>query len=206
MSISPENVPKRQRKGAEERREDILSAAVQVFAQHGFRCADVQQIADLAGIGKGTVYRFYSTKEELFKASVDEAMRGLTEQVDAAAQLHEDPFERLRAGFKGYMAYFQACPHIVELFVHEAAELRGNGKPLYFVYSDKRRAAWLEEAQRLIDSGRTRITDPDLLLDAIGHLGYGAVLINRISGRNQPLDEAADGLLDILFNGICKPS
>ncbi|WP_304640173.1 TetR/AcrR family transcriptional regulator [Pseudomonas sp.] len=206
MPSSPENTPKRQRKCADERREDILCAAVKVFAEQGFRCADVQQIADLAGIGKGTVYRFFATKEELFKAAVDDAMRSLTSQVDGAAEGVEDPLQRLRLGFKAYMAFFQACPEIIELFVHERAELRGTAKPLYFVYSEERRGAWLAVAQRLIDSGRTRISDPELLLDAIGHLSYGAVLVNRISGRNQPLDEAADDFLDVLFNGICKSS
>jgi AcrR family transcriptional regulator len=206
MPTPSEQSPRRQRKGADERRQDILCAAVKVFAEQGFRCADVQQIADLAGIGKGTVYRFFATKEDLFCAAVDNAMRSLTSRVEGAVAEVEDPLEKLRLGFKAYMAFFQAFPEIIELFVHERAELRGNAKPLYFVYSEERRAAWLDVAQRLIDSGRTRIDDAGLLLDAIGHLSYGAVLVNRISGLNQSLDESADGLLDVLFNGICKPS
>ena len=197
---------KRGRMPAAERCEQILSAAVQVFSEQGFRCTEVQQIADLAGVGKGTIYRFYPTKDELFQAAVEDVMQRLTAQVDNAVCAIDDPLEHLRAGFKAYMAFFQAHPQAIELFVHESAEFRRVGQPRYFAYSDMRRQAWIDVYQQLIDSGRCRVNDPQQMLDVIGNLAYGSVLVNRISGRNESLDAIADQLLDMILYGVMKPA
>lgn len=202
---SPECHSKRLRKPAAERCEEILCAAIKVFAAQGFRCTDVQQIADLAGVGKGTVYRFYPTKDELFQAAVDDVMLRLITQVDASVKGIDDPLEHLRQGFKTYMAFFQKHPEAIELFVHECAEFGKVSKPRYFVYSDLRRATWLNSYQKLIDSGRCRVTDPEQLLNLIGNLAYGSVLVNRISGRNNSLEIMADEFLETLLHGILKP-
>ncbi len=201
-SASPGSPPKRQRKSADERRDDILGAASKVFAEHGFRCADVQQIADLAEIGKGTIYRFFATKDELFRATVDYGMQRLTTRVDKAIEVLANPLDKLRVGFKTYMEFFDQNPEIIELFVHERAELRATGKPLYFVYSDARQQAWLDICQQLIDSGQCRVKEPAQILYALGNLGYGTLLVNRISGRDGTLAGAADGLLDVFLHGI----
>jgi AcrR family transcriptional regulator len=49
------------------RREEILEAAAMVFAEKGFHAATMEEIAIQAGIGKSTVYEYFSSKEELFR-------------------------------------------------------------------------------------------------------------------------------------------
>jgi AcrR family transcriptional regulator len=51
-----------------EKRPLILGAAIEVFAEQGFAAVTVAQIADRAGIGKGTVYEYFSSKDELLFA------------------------------------------------------------------------------------------------------------------------------------------
>lgn len=202
-AIQPEPV-KRQRKPAEQRTRDILGAATLVFAHNGFRGADVQHIADHAGVGKGTVYRFYPTKEELFRAVVDDVMQRLTAQIDAAVADIDDPFDYLRISFRAYMAFFQANPDTIELFVHERSEWGIECKPSYFVYKDAHSDEWLAMCQRMIATGKCRIKDASLIQDMVGNLAYGTILVNRISGRNAPLLEQADTLLDTLMLGIMR--
>lgn len=52
---------------AQTRREEILEAAAAVFAEKGFHAATMERIATQAGIGKSTVYEYFSSKEELFQ-------------------------------------------------------------------------------------------------------------------------------------------
>jgi TetR/AcrR family fatty acid metabolism transcriptional regulator len=52
----------------------ILGAAVQVFSEKGFHNARVEEIAQVAGIGKGTIYQYFSTKEQLFLEMVRAGM------------------------------------------------------------------------------------------------------------------------------------
>lgn len=70
----------------EEKYTDILKAAIRVFSEHGFDGAKMEYIAKEAGIGKGTVYEYFQSKEQLFeeilKFSVEEYRTGLQESID----------------------------------------------------------------------------------------------------------------------------
>ncbi len=57
-----------QRRNAEARRAQILGAAAQVFAQHGFRGATTRAIAQAAGVAEGTLFRYFPTKRHLLLA------------------------------------------------------------------------------------------------------------------------------------------
>jgi len=52
----------------EERRQQLIEAAAQVFSKQGFAHTRVSEIADQADVGKGTLYEYFSSKEELFLA------------------------------------------------------------------------------------------------------------------------------------------
>ncbi len=67
------------------RRVEILTASTEVFAARGFAATDVQEIANRIGVGKGTVYRYFPSKEELFLAAVDNGMKQLKAAVELAA-------------------------------------------------------------------------------------------------------------------------
>lgn len=57
--------------------EKILAAGVELFSRKGFAATNVQEIADLAGISTGLMYRHYKSKDELFRALVAQATQGL---------------------------------------------------------------------------------------------------------------------------------
>ena len=58
-------------------REKIQLAAMQLFAQKGYGSTNVQEIADLAGVSIGLLYRHYKTKEELFNELVEYSINGI---------------------------------------------------------------------------------------------------------------------------------
>src|SRR5437867_4688042 len=62
------------------RQEEILEAAARLFAQHGYADTDTQLLADELGVGKGTLYRYFASKQDLFLAAVDRVMRELLQQ------------------------------------------------------------------------------------------------------------------------------
>lgn len=64
-------------------RAKILSVSLKVFAREGFGNADVQVIADLAGVGKGTVYRHFGNKEQLFLATAKYSLEQVAQFVTA---------------------------------------------------------------------------------------------------------------------------
>jgi len=82
-----------QRKSAQERREDILEAALVEFAAHGLSGGSTEAIAKAVGISQPYVFRLFGTKKELFIATVERCMHGTL-----------DMFRTASAGLKGQEA------------------------------------------------------------------------------------------------------
>jgi AcrR family transcriptional regulator len=87
-------LPGRQEKKLQ-RQEEILTAAFQVFAAHGYEATRIDDVARMAGIAKGTIYLYFPDKERLFQAVVRNL---IPKQFDAIVNtLSGSPRELLRA-------------------------------------------------------------------------------------------------------------
>src|SRR4051794_10510275 len=75
-----------QRKSAEERRDEILDAALEEFAERGLHGASTDAIAKRAGISQPYVFRLFGSKKDLFKASVARCLRETLELFQRAAE------------------------------------------------------------------------------------------------------------------------
>jgi len=69
--MTPELTPKRERR-KDARPGELLEAALQLFVQKGYAATKVEDVAALAGVSKGTLFLYFPTKEDLFKAVVGE--------------------------------------------------------------------------------------------------------------------------------------
>lgn len=190
----------------ERRRAEILDTATAVFAENGFAAADVQEIANKTGVGKGTVYRYFPSKEELFLAAVDHGMRNLKLAVDAAATSAKQPLDRIAEGVLAYLTFFDDRPEIVELLVQERANFRDRQRPTYFVHREANMGSWQELYGELIRSGTFRDIPVDRIGDVISDLLYGMMFTNYFAGRKtSPANQCKDAL-DILFHGLLADS
>lgn len=68
-----------------ERVREIQAAALEEFFQQGFAAARLDAIAERAGIGKGTVYLYFDSKETLFEEAVRSVVRPVLERIESAA-------------------------------------------------------------------------------------------------------------------------
>jgi AcrR family transcriptional regulator len=185
------------------RRADILAVAGRVFADEGFAATDVQVIADRLGVGKGTVYRYFPTKEALFLAAVEAGLDELTAEMDRVlAEPGADGLGLIERAVRAYLGFFHRRPEMAELFVQERAAFKGRHRPLYFAEDqecDAKHAAFLE---RVMASGEVRRMPPERLFAVIGDLLYGTILTNLLSGRPADPDAQARDVLDVVLNGV----
>ena len=188
------------------RREQILASASAVFARDGYPDTDVQVIADQLGLSKGTVYRYFPSKRELFFASVDRGIRRLHEAVTASGEEAADPLERMAAAVRAYLAFFKANPELVELLILERAEFRDRKKSVYFEHRDARLGPWRRQLQDLIAAGRIRDVPVERIVDVMGDLVYGTMFTNHFAGRHKPHEAQAEDILDVVFHGILSDS
>lgn len=95
-------------------RQHILEAAEQVFAEHGFENAKLQDISRVAGVSMGTIYAVFPGKEELFRAILEARGREMLEVARAGVD-GDDPRAALDHLIEAYIDYFLAHPHFLRM-------------------------------------------------------------------------------------------
>src|SRR4249919_3908583 len=99
----------RRRKAA--RPGEIVGAALAVFAERGFAAAKLDDIARRAGVSKGALYLYFETKQDLFRAVVDQAIAPNLQVVFAMIAGHPGPFpDLLRAMAERISALITTLP------------------------------------------------------------------------------------------------
>lgn len=73
MQCPPDSKPRWERR-KDARPQELLAAAIDLFVEHGFAATRLEDVARRAGVSKGTLYLYYTNKEELFKAVVRESI------------------------------------------------------------------------------------------------------------------------------------
>jgi TetR/AcrR family fatty acid metabolism transcriptional regulator len=107
------------------RRKQILDAATQVFAEKGFHRATIKDIARVAGIGDGTIYTYFASKDEVLLAVLDR----LNETTERKQQFVLGDEQDLKAFFRAYLQQRMALlwPN-AEVFRAVLPELLVNGE------------------------------------------------------------------------------
>jgi AcrR family transcriptional regulator len=104
--------PRPLRRDAAENREKLLDAAGRVFAEHGLD-GSVDEVARLAGVGMGTLYRRFPTKQALIDELVGGARRELLARAQAAEVLDGGGLEQLLWSAGEFQAGQLGCLHQV---------------------------------------------------------------------------------------------
>lgn len=189
-----------------QREQQILDAAVSLFASKGYADTDMDSVADAIGLGKGTIYRYFSSKRELFLAAVNRSMTRLWGAIDERVAPVVDPVERIVQAIYGFLAYFELHPEVADLFVQELGHFKDQAKPAYFAHHEANVGPWHAMYEQLLAAGRVReipaAEDHSVMLDLL----FGTVLANRFTGRKSSSREQARTIVDLFFHGLLSDS
>jgi AcrR family transcriptional regulator len=100
---------------AEERRRQILDAAIAVFARQGYAGTGTADIARAAGIGEPTIYRYFPNKRELYVAAIREGADEIREEWEHIAETAPDPMTALQQIGIWYYAQMHKRPELLQL-------------------------------------------------------------------------------------------
>jgi AcrR family transcriptional regulator len=201
--------------GSDKRRADILKSALSVFAQEGFHRADVQVIADGSGVGKGTVYRHFGNKEELFLATakfcVEQLGASIEEQLNEQRSIQEIVGQRevadvLRRIAIAFARFYEAHPHSVEIMIQERAEFRESVFPTHLMHREETRAGLDELISAASTAGEFRQIEAKAVTDAMADLLFGSVVNGCLAGSRAKLVERVTQAIDIFLWGVVSDS
>jgi len=97
------------------KRERILAAATAVFAEHDFHRVQVSHVATRAGVGKGTVYLYFPSKDDLHQAALEASLERLATGVEQAAAADAPADAVLREIVLRVMRFFWKRQHLLTL-------------------------------------------------------------------------------------------
>lgn len=109
-----------------DRRDRILQAALDVFAERGFDGASTRQIATRAGVNHGLITYYFGSKKRLWQAAVDHAFGDMQARLDAALAQDPEADDRARAArvIREHVRYVARRPAFVRL-MYEEGKRRG---------------------------------------------------------------------------------
>jgi AcrR family transcriptional regulator len=122
--VSPrtQEQPVRKRLRAEERRETILDAALEVFAQHGFNGASIDEIAHAAGVSKALIYEHFPSKRDLHFSLLERHVREIFERLAVSAATSDPGEVRLRAGVNAFLEFVETRRAAFRMLFRDAVE------------------------------------------------------------------------------------
>jgi AcrR family transcriptional regulator len=113
---------KRQRLKPEVRREKLLEAATEVFAERGYEGARVEQIADVADVSPGLLYRHFEGKQELYEELLLLANRQLLEHLAQAAAPDLPTDQRVLRGLDAFFGFVEGHRNLWRLIMKDVVE------------------------------------------------------------------------------------
>ena len=191
----------------DERREEILQAALGVFACKGFVATKISDIARKAGMSHGLVYHYFKSKDEIFTELVARAFEVSLGTIAYAAQSAGDPLERIRlmsetilsGAFEGEGPFYFLM--IIQAFTSDSTppavkDLTAEKAPLYQEYL----IPLVLAGQK---TGQIAAGDPMAMVTAYFSLIQGLAVIKMQGGEGMPLPDAE--ILLRLFQEPTKP-
>lgn len=109
-----------------QRRREIVDLSAKVFAERGFHGTSTVELCDANGLGKGALYYYISSKEELLAAIHDRVMDEVMAGADRVAATGGSPTHQLKAHGEALIDVITRYPHHVWVFLHEFPALTGD--------------------------------------------------------------------------------
>lgn len=184
------------------KRDLILEKAIEVFAQKGSQQTTVADIAKKAKIAQGTVYVYFSSKEELLNECMQQIIGTEIDSIIEATKDIPDTMDRLFSFFEQHIALVKAKPYIARFLTMEARQ-NDDFFALYPDYNPLKR--YLDYVK---DLGRKAIAEKrirDLDLDAFAYLIVGVMdlaMTQWLVYKDLDIANMAASIRDILKYGV----
>ena len=187
-----------------DRRQELLDAAVRVFARKGFRAARVDDIAEEAGAAHGLLYHYFRSKDEVLETIFRETWHLLvtdTERIEASgAPLRE----QLRRFARIYLGSWLVTPELIGVLVREIARSPHVGETVDEIGGVFQALARMIEAAQ--ERGEVR-ADCDATLAAWAV--YGALeeiltgwVLGQLPGEEEDVERAVATVVDVASAGL----
>jgi len=191
----------------EARKDNLIEAALQVFAEKGYADATMTDIAKYAGVSTPVLYEYFKTKEDLFFAVPEKFIDEPAHLLDSVLPYLRGPEAKIRGIVQGYLTLYENNPLYVSLVMLELKTNRNFLKAKAYSTIRKVSHTLLESIREGIRDGIFKEnTDAfmirSMILGTIEHLCTRKLLL----GEPKNLVMFIDPMVDTILDGIKKQS
>jgi TetR/AcrR family fatty acid metabolism transcriptional regulator len=185
------------------KRERILRAAIDVFAQSGYFNAKVSEIAKAAGVADGTIYLYFDGKEDLLITIFREHTRSYLESLERDLATISRPEDRIRVAIRHHL---ETLGRDRALAVVSQVELRHSLK-FMSLFSQQEVADYLNILRSIVEHGQTegvfrRNLHPQLVAKAVFGVLDEMVTSWILSDKDYALADQSDQVADLILTGL----
>lgn len=184
-----------------EHRDAIVTAATETFTRFGFKKASIDDIARRAGIGKGTVYLHFDSKEALFATVARDVWGRAFQGVRTAVRQARTPDGKLRAFCRARLEEVTVLARTLNIAEEFALDLIAEARPYVHEFRERELALIEEILAEGTATGAFAVRKPRLI--AVGLLAYLEALVPVLMlGARDELRAGADELLEAMLRGL----
>jgi AcrR family transcriptional regulator len=110
------------------REAEVVEAAIQVFYEKGYGASTIQDVADVVGVLKGSLYHYISSKEDLLFRILQESHEQTRVLMSEIAELDVSPLDRLRIYLEKTYLWYLAHPERVSVYFNQQHHLTGENR------------------------------------------------------------------------------
>jgi AcrR family transcriptional regulator len=181
----------------------IIRTARRLFGKHGLRKTTVDDIAREARIGKGTIYHYFESKEDIFVAVVEDEVQFLKEEVMKAVAGQATPERKLRMYILTRMKVIGKVANFYSTFKQEYIDYYGFVNKIHSRYTDFETGVIKQFLQEGIDNGIFLVENLDLTAFTIV-IAMKGLEYYWAQETEQEVEKKLDIMLNVLFTGLLK--
>jgi AcrR family transcriptional regulator len=201
--------PARRRRRKEARPGEIIAAAAAVFSEVGFGAAKLEDVARRAGVAKATLFHYFATKEELFRAVAHSMIDGHLEALRSITAAGEPKFAEFMPALLERTAHAsRRLPAALRLLIGEARTFPDLPVLWYEEVGSKLLAALTDAIERSIRNGEIRQGDARLYAFSLLGPMFSALLFNDLlrndASASMDLEAMARQHAEVVLRGLSQ--
>ncbi|MCY1014609.1 TetR/AcrR family transcriptional regulator [Pyxidicoccus sp. MSG2] len=183
----------------------ILDAAGEIFVRFGFKKASVEEIARRAGVGKGTIYLYFESKEALFEACVRLGNAQAVAELEAAVRRATTPELQVRAFIHCKLEQIARIGEKHRMKVETLFELGEEALRLMPELQEKEAALLARILAEGTTQGAFAVASPDHVATGLVETLSGLTVKLLTHSPERPLKAALDSFFEVFVRGLAAP-
>lgn len=194
--------PEEKSKPVDAKRKKIFDAAIEVFGKKGYHRATIDEIAALSKVGKGSVYRYFQSKEDLLGQLLKEKYDEIIERLSLILSSENDILVQIQEMIEFWVGFIQDNPVLYKLIKNEETNLKVKDSSHFYNYIIDHLPMFKERILALNREKRVKTTNFYSVFYGIMGFIDGVVQKWFRRGMNYPLRDEVPVILEVLFNGF----